>query len=372
MMLNLGKIHHYSEAMDRRDFFGPENLGRSASQVLAAMQALDDPPLPDSQSGCSFLRFSHQAMATDWEFIVPFGTPGAMDAADVVFDRIDRLEEQLTVYRTHSEVSQLNQTAWQRPVAVDPELFDLLALASRLNQETEGAFDITAGALIKAWGFFRGPRRVPEQSERAQALSRVGMKHARLDAEAKTVRFLREGLEINLGAIGKGYALDRAVADLRARGNVSSALLHGGHSSVYAIGSEPGTERGWLVALGHPLEPGRSLGTLRLRNLAMGTSAATFQYLEHRGRKLGHILDPRIGWPATGVLSATVVANSAAQADALATAFFILGPKKADAYCRSHEDVGVILVVDGASRPNVLGRLGGVFRAAEESVPLPG
>ena len=206
--------------MDRRDFFCAENFGCSAGQVLAVLQALEDSPLPDLQPDCSFLRFAHQAMATDWEFIVPFGTPGAMDAANVVFERIDQLEEQLSVYRPHSEVSQLNHNAWQQPVSVEPELFELLALASRLSQETEGAFDITAGALIKAWGFFRGPRRVPEPSERFQALSRVGMKHLRLEAAAKTVRFLREGLEINLGAIGKGYALDRAVADLRPRQRV--------------------------------------------------------------------------------------------------------------------------------------------------------
>ena len=309
-------------------------------------------------------------MATDWEFVVPFGTPEAMDAADVVFARVDQLEDQLSVYRAHSEVSQLNQAAGQHPVMVEPRLFDLFTLAAQLTNETEGAFDITAGALIRAWGFYRGPRRVPEQHERAQALARVGMKHLLLEPASKSVRFLREGLEINLGAIGKGYAIDRAVADLRSLGNVSSALLHGGHSSVYAIGSEPGTDRGWLVSLGHPLEPGSCLGTLRLRNQAMGTSAATFQYLEHRGRKLGHILDPRVGWPASGVLSSTVVANSAAEADALATAFFITGPKKAEDFCRSHEDVGVILLVEGARRPVVFGRLQGVFRAAEDTACL--
>jgi thiamine biosynthesis lipoprotein len=357
--------------MDRRDFFDPDLLARSAGQVWSALHGLDESQPAKVQDSCSFIRFSHQAMATDWEFVVPFGTPGAMDAADVVFARVDQLEEQLSVYRAHSEVSKLNQNAWQQSVVVEAELFKLFALAARLTTETEGAFDITAGAIIRAWGFFKGPRRVPEQRERALALSRVGMKHVLLEAASSSVRFLREGIEINLGAIGKGYALDRAVADLCHQSNVSAALLHGGHSSVYAIGSEPGTESGWLVSLGHPLEPGRSLGTLRLRNQAMGTSAATFRYLEHRGHKLGHILDPRIGWPASGVSGATVVANSAAEADALATAFFIMGPKKAEAYCRSHDDVGAILLAEGASRPEVFGLLQGVFRPAEEFVRLP-
>ena len=357
--------------MDRRDLFDADLLARSAGQLWAATHAFDEEPASEPQESCSFLRFNHQAMATDWEFVVPFGTPEAMDAADIVFSRVDRLEAQLSVYRPESEVSQLNQRASHQPVVVESDLFALFALAARLTGETEGAFDITAGALIRAWGFYRGPRRVPEQRERALSLTRVGMKNVRLDATLKSVRFLREGLEINLGAIGKGYAIDRAIADLRGRGNVSSALLHGGHSSVYAIGSEPGTDRGWLISIGHPEEPDNCLGTSRLRNQAMGTSAATFKYLEHRGRKLGHILDPRLGWPASGVSSATVVASSAAEADALATAFFILGSKKAEAYCRSHQDVGAILLLDGARRPDVFGRLQDNFRPAEETVRLP-
>jgi thiamine biosynthesis lipoprotein len=343
--------------MNRRDFLNPNRLANTAGQVWAAAQELVEPVEEIRPANYSFIRFTHQAMATDWELVLPFGTPEAMDRADQVFRRIDDLEDQLSVYRAHSEVSRLNLNAWKQWVQVEPNLFDLLDLAARVSEETERAFDITAGAMIRSWGFFRGPRRVPEPYERTRDLARTGMKHVELDRAASSVRFLREGLEINLGAIGKGYALDRAAADLCQEWGHTPALLHGGHSSVYAIGSEPGTDAGWLVSLGHPQEPGRSLGTLRLREQAMGTSAATFQYLEHHGRRLGHILDPRIGWPATGVLSATVVAPAAAQADALATAFFILGPKKAEAYCKEHADVGVVLFAEGASQPEVFGGL---------------
>jgi thiamine biosynthesis lipoprotein len=198
------------------------------------------------------------------------------------------------------------------------------------------------------------------------------MKHVLLDKAGNTVRYLREGLEINLGAIGKGYALDHAAAELSATWGRWPALLHGGHSSVYAIGSEPGSDQGWLVSLGHPHEPGRSFGALRLRDQAMGTSATTFQYLEHQGRCLGHILDPRIGWPAAGVSHATVVAPSAAEADALATAFFILGSKKAEAYCKEHLDVGVVVLAEGASQPEVFGCLKGCFHSAEGQASFEG
>jgi thiamine biosynthesis lipoprotein len=260
------------------------------------------------------------------------------------------------VYRDTSEVSRLNHLAPQVAVPIEEGLFQLLTLAARLTDESAGAFDVTAGALIKAWGFYRGPRRVPSDAERTAALERVGMRHVVLDAERRTVRYLRPGLEINLGSIGKGYALDRAAALLREEYGAVSALLHGGHSSVYAIGTEPGDRRGWTVGLRHPWEPGRRLALVRLRDRALGTSAATFQHLEYNGRKLGHILDPRSGWPAEGMASATAVAPTAAEADALATAFYIRGIEAARDYCAAHPGIGAVLLPAGeAARPVVCG-----------------
>ena len=116
------------------------------------------------------------------------------------------------------------------------------------------------------------------------------MKHVVLDPEGRTVRYLRDGLEINLGSIGKGYALDRAAGLLRGEGGIRSGLLHGGYSSVYAIGSAPGDSRGWAIALRHPWQPDRQLGVVRLKDRGLGTSAATFKHLVHQGRKLGHLL----------------------------------------------------------------------------------
>jgi len=136
---------------------------------------------------------------------------------------------------------------------------------------------------------------------------------------------------------------------------VSSALLHGGCSSVYALGVQPNDPRGWEVGIKHPWEQ-RRLATVRLRDQALGTSATAFQHLEYHGRKLGHILDPRTGWPAEGMTSASVVAPTAAAADALATAFFILGVDPARAYCETHPDVGALLLPAGSdARPEVIG-----------------
>jgi thiamine biosynthesis lipoprotein len=134
------------------------------------------------------------------------------------------------------------------------------------------------------------------------------------------------------------------------------ALLHGGHSSVYALGSMPGDKRGWPVGIRHPWRADRRLAVLRLRDRAVGTSAATFQHLEYNGRKLGHILDPRTGWPAEGLASASAIAPTAAEADALATAFFILGVDQTREYCKAHPGVGALLLSAGDdAEPVVLG-----------------
>jgi thiamine biosynthesis lipoprotein len=342
--------------MHRRDLLDLRNVARAAGQLLGALDEVS----PNTQysvlgTETQLLRLSRRAMATTFEICLPYGTPDAMDIGSGAFDLLDDLEAQLTVYRDDSEVSRLNETASVRPVSVEDGLFALLRLAARIHAETNGAFDIMAGALTKVWGFFKGPRRVPSEEERTEALGRVGMQFMDLDPKTKSVRFRRPGLEINLGAIGKGYALDRLAQYLAGQRGVSSALLHGGYSSVVALGSPAGDSRGWQIGVTHPWKPDRRLATLRLRDRALGTSAATFQHLEYNGKKLGHVLDPRSGWPASGIASATVVAPTGAEADALSTAFYIDGVEAACRYCAAHSEVGAVLLPDGVDELVVFG-----------------
>ena len=215
--------------MHRRDILDLRHVARAAGQLLGALDELStlsalQPPPADNED-IPLLRLSRRAMATTFEVVLPYGTPSAMDIGSDAFDHLDNLEAQLTVYRDTSEVSRLNRIAAYGPVPVEAGLFDLLSLAARFHAETNGAFDVTAGMLIKAWGFFKGPRRVPSESERAEALSRVGTQFVELNSEAQTVRYLRPGLEINLGGIGKGYALDRVAEQLERgiRGDLPSA-----------------------------------------------------------------------------------------------------------------------------------------------------
>jgi thiamine biosynthesis lipoprotein len=246
-------------------------------------------------------------------------------------------------------VSQLNRAAHQRPVAVEPRLFDLLRRACALSERTGGAYDVTSGALSEAWGFVRGPKRVPDPEVLKLARERTGFRHLRLDHEAKTIQFDREGLRINLGSIGKGYAIDRAVDLIRDYWFPTSALIHGGQSSLYALGSPPGFFGGrWEVAVRNPLNPEHPLGVLRLRNRGLGTSGSAFQSFIVDGRVYGHLLDPRTGEPAEGPASVTVLAPSAADADALSTAVYLLGADAARDFAAANPELGILIVEAGS------------------------
>jgi thiamine biosynthesis lipoprotein len=267
---------------------------------------------------------------------------GGVAAARDALDGIDRLEAQLTVFRETSEVALINRRAAENEVEVEPRLFELLRLCKQLHHETGGAFDITAGPLIRCWGFLRREGRVPDSTELERARELSGTPKMILDPARRTLRFALKGVEINLGSIGKGYALDCIGAEMRRRG-VRSALVSGGSSSVLAIGG--GVDgRGWAVGLRHPRLRDQRIAVLKLRDSAMATSGSAEQHFESGGKRYGHIIDPRSGMPAEGVASVTVVASSAALADGLATAFYVGGRELAERYCSTHSEVLALMI----------------------------
>lgn len=304
---------------------------------------------------------SRPAMGSFFEVRLPAALPGGVELAARALDLVEALEAQLTVYRDDSEVSRLNATAHEGPVPVEAGLFDLLERAVELGRASGGAYDVAAGALSAAWGFVRGPRRVPDAGALAEARARTGSHHLTLDRERRTVAFDREGVVVNLGGIGKGYAIDRAAALVRDYWLPTPALIHGGQSSLYALGSPPWMFGGrWEVTLHNPFDPSQPLGVVRLRNRGLGTSGATFQQFEEGGRLYGHILDPRTGEPPDrGPVSVSVLAPTAADADALSTAFYLLGPEAAAALVARTPGVGALFVErsrsGGAPRITALG-----------------
>ena len=294
------------------------------------------------------IKFARRAMACQFEFILPAAGPSeGAETAVAAIDLVDQLKQQLTVYRDSSELMAINRQAAEGPVPVESRLFELLQFAFNLSERTAGAYDITSGPLSQVWGFHRRQGRVPAQEEITEVLHRVGRQHVELNPTDQTIRFRASGVELNLGSIGKGYALDRCAELFRVAG-VDRALLHGGQSSVLAVGksahasdstqasasegipetsnaSATTSDPGWTIGIGDPLRPGRRLALARLVNRAVGTSGSSVQFFRHAGRRYAHILDPRTGWPAEGLLSATVFAPTAAEADAYSTACYVLG-----------------------------------------------
>ncbi len=348
---------------NRRDFL----IGRAAADALIHVvdaaadqvgQLADalDPPLPEERVDSYVTLLRRRAMACDFEIRLNadnMGTGGtATVAAMAALDLIDQLEAQLTVYRETSELIELNRRAASQPVDVEPGLFELLELADTAHRATAGAHDLTSGPLSRIWGFHTRQGRLPQPAELQQALARVGWARlVTLDHNRHRIAFAREGVEINVNSIGKGYALDRA-ADLLAQAGVEDFLFHGGRSSLIARGHRHGT-RGWYAGLRHPLNPRARFALFCLRNEALSTSGSATQFFTHRGKRYGHIIDPRTGWPAEGVHSVTVIAPTAAEAEALSTAFYVMGPDATASYCRDRASLKVLMVLPGTRQGEI-------------------
>lgn len=288
------------------------------------------------------IRTRRVAMGCEFEFLLcgP-DRDHLLDAAEEAFDEILRLEQQLSVFIPTSELSYLNANASRVPVQLDPRLFDLLLMAKRISAETEGAFDPSSGALIDAWR--DSVEVLPDRQRIRELLWRTGMSAVILDESRSTIQFAAPGPKLNLGALGKGYAIRRAAELLMDRG-VNSALLSAGSSTVYAMGSIPGGDP-WPVGIRNPAKPDERIMVIGLRNRALSTSGNYERFVEANGVRYGHVLDPRTGFPVNAVLSASALTDDPAESDALSTAFFVLGVEGTRRYCDNHRNVGAIMIV---------------------------
>lgn len=340
----------------RRDFL----KGRAAARALldrardatesvsSSLAKREDPEKRRQDAATTRLTATRRAMAC--EFAVEYHAADGVEMTDAALSAltlIERIEDQLTVYRDHGEVITINETAADGPARVDPKLMALLELSAWLHEATGGAFDFTSGPLSKVWGFYRREGRLPDPAEIDRALEQVGAQYVQLEADGQTVQFTRPGVEINFNSIGKGYALDRASQTMEDMG-AADFLWHGGNSSVLARGRcREHAGPGWTIGLPHPFEHGKRLGEIQLVDLALGTAGSGTQFFEAGGRRYGHVIDPRTGWPVEGVLTATAIADTAAEADALATAFYVMGPSGTAEYCAVHQDVSAVIVCPG-------------------------
>jgi len=299
------------------------------------------------------------AMATRFELVLHGDHAPALRAAgEEALRLVEQLEGRLSLFRPASEIARVNAGAARAPVRVSPEVFALLQRAQKLSAETGGAFDLSVAPLVRCWGFMGGDGCLPSPAAVAEARARVGMHLVQLDPGAYTVRFAADGVMLDLGAIGKGYAIEQGAEVLREAG-VTSALFHGGTSTVQAIGAPPG-EASWQVALEVPSPapgtPPRLLATVPLRDEAMSVSAVCGNHFQAGGRTMGHILDPRTGEPAQGTVLTAVVLPSATETDALSTALLVLGAAGQETLAGLRPGLRALVVSESGGRLSVAAR----------------
>ncbi len=234
-----------------------------------------------------------------------------------------RLDGVLSNYLSESELSHVNQCGARGPITVSSELFQFLSACLAYSQASEGTFDITVGPLLKAWGFYKGTGHLPQPAEVRTALDRVGHTHVILDERNMTVHLAKDGVELDPGGVGKGFAVDK-MADILKLDGVSSALISAGGSTISALGTPP-NQPGWRVTIKDPRQPSATAETVTLKDEAISTSANCERFFWADGKIWGHIIDPRTGYPATGTLAVSVISPQAVDSEAWTKPYYILG-----------------------------------------------
>ena len=271
------------------------------------------------------LERSEEAMGSSFSLVL-YGADRARleTSADLAFREAHRLDAMLSNYRRESEWSRVNREAATRPVEVSQELFSVLSSCLEYSRQSEGAFDVTVGTLMKVWGFYKGEGSMPRRADVTEALTKVGYRHVLLDPVARTVRFNRPGIELDPGGIGKGYAVDRIV-DVLKRERVDAALVSASGSSIYALGAPPDDPRGWPITISRPRDSEQAAATLFLHDMSISTSGSYEKFFWAEGRTYSHIMDPRTGYPARGTSSVSVLAARTLDSEAWTKPFFING-----------------------------------------------
>jgi thiamine biosynthesis lipoprotein len=257
------------------------------------------------------------------------------EAIDAAFAEVARLDALLSNYRAESEWSEMNRRAAEEPVRVTPELFQLLSKCMTYSRESEGAFDIAVGPLMKLWDFYKGSGRLPSRAEVDSVMPKVGWQHVALEAETQTVRFDCAGVELDPGGIGKGYAVDCMVEILRRRG-FDNAFVSGSESTMVGMGAPPEEPQGWRVGIKDPRNRRRTADEVFLKNTSLSTSGSTEKFFRAEGSVYSHIMDPRTGFPATQSGSVSVIAPHAIDSEVWAKPYFING-REWTAHNRSKE-----------------------------------
>lgn len=294
----------------------------------------------DCQSIPGMKRFCHEAMATTFEVIVVYEDARyARQAAAAAFDEVDRLEGELSRFIEHSDITRINNLPANEPLRLGLDAFECLRHSARMYDQTNGAFDITIGSLLNCWRNEDGTPRMPSQKELNLARQHTGTGLLILDESEHTVQLLAAPIQIDLGGIGKGYAVDQ-VAELLREWSIDVALISGGYSSVLALDG-PANTKGWPLTISNPDNRKQILARPRLRGRALSGSGL---------QKGQHIIDPRTAQPVKGKLAAWASASDAATADALSTAFMVMNLDDIKQYCSHHPHISAMIMLNGEGK----------------------
>ena len=241
---------------------------------------------------------------------------------DQAVAEIRRIESLISSWDPRSETSEINRQAGIKPVKVSGELFELISRCLELSRLTDGAFDISYASMDRLWSFDGSMKDLPSAKEITASVARVGYQKIQLNRADQTVFLKEKGMKIGFGAIGKGYAADKAKDLLREKGVVAGIINASGDMSSW--GTQPGGKP-WQVAITNPMDKTKSFGLLPMAEGAVVTSGDYEKFVHFDGKRYSHIMDPRTGYPATGIASVTVFAPKAELADALSTAVFVMG-----------------------------------------------
>lgn len=278
--------------------------------------------------------------------IVATDSLSARPAALAAHRALARVDSLMSNWTQTSEIARINAHAGRETLAVQPEVAEVIGRALEIGEASHGAFDVTVEPLVRLWGFLGGTPHVPEPAAITETLAHTGLEHVVFDPDDATIAFTLPDLRIDLGGIAKGYGVDAAAHALATAG-VTEALVDVS-GNMLAMGHPPGREA-WVIGIRDPRDRDPYFATLTLADRAIATSGAYEQFVAKDGKRYGHILDPRTGWPSQGVISVTIVAEAATDADAWGTALFALGPDGARAMALERDDIAAVLVIPGAT-----------------------
>ena len=331
---------------DRRDFFkyslaavaGGSALvlllpkARLGERILSLVTSGDEKPYKKTVIAMgTFVTISvYDTKKEDHPFIV-----------NRAFDEIHLVEELMSSFTTDSDVTLINRRADNDAVQVSPMVCEVVSAAHSVSERSSGAFDITVLPLLRVFGFRGNNPHIPGEKELETARRLVNYRNVFVHTANNTIGLKTAGQQIDLGGIGKGYAVDRAVNVLKSHG-IERAIINAG-GDIYALGA-PKNDEGWKIGIQHPYFPEKMAGTVYIKNQAIATSGNYENYYIINGERYGHLFDPHTGKPANPILSATVTAPTAMEADALATASFLMGNKEGQPFIERQQQTSALFI----------------------------